>query len=117
VSEQKLKKRDADHELTLELTQNPDILATMVHQHSHAIHVGFAAETEALIHHGQNKLKRKGVQMIIANDVSNTRIGFNSDNNQVSLITASGVENLPLLSKQQLANQLIIAISNIPKKA
>ena len=117
VSEQKLKKRDADHELTLELTQNPDILATMVHQHSHAIHVGFAAETEALIHHGQNKLKRKGVQMIIANDVSNTHIGFNSDNNQVSLITASGVENLPLLSKQQLANQLIIAISNIPKKA
>ena len=117
ASEQKLKKRDADHGLTLELTQNPDILATMVQQHSHAIHVGFAAETEALIRHGQNKLKRKGVQMIIANDVSNTRIGFNSDNNQVSLITASGVENLPLLSKQQLANQLILAISNIPNKA
>jgi len=117
ASQQKLKKQHADHGLTLELVQNPDILATMSKHHPHAIHVGFAAETQDLILYGQTKLKRKGVQMIIANDVSNTDIGFNSDNNQVSLITSSGVENLPLLSKQQLARQLIVAITKIPHKA
>ena len=114
ASEQKLKKQDADHGLTLELTQNPDILTTMSNQHPHVIHVGFAAETQDLILHAQDKLKRKGVHMIIANDVSNTDIGFNSDNNQVSLITSGGVEDLPLLSKHQLARQLIAAITRIP---
>ena len=114
ASEQKLKKQNADHGLTLELTQNPDILTTMSNQHPHVIHVGFAAETQDLILHAQDKLKRKGVHMIIANDVSNTDIGFTSDNNQVSLITSGGVEDLPLLSKHQLARQLIAAITRIP---
>lgn len=53
--------------------------------------------------------------MIIANDVSDTRIGFNSDDNQVSLVTANGVESLPLLSKHNLARQLILAISKLSK--
>jgi phosphopantothenoylcysteine decarboxylase/phosphopantothenate--cysteine ligase len=117
ASEQKLKKQDSDHGLTLELVQNRDILATMAKQHSHAICVGFAAETQDLILHAQAKLKRKEVQMIIANDVSDTNIGFNSDDNQVSLITTGGVKYLHLLSKQQLANQLIVAISSLPHKA
>ena len=117
ASEQKLKKKNGAHGLTLELVQNADILATMAQQHRHAIYVGFAAETQDLILHAQAKLTRKGVQMMIANDVSDPNIGFNSDNNQVSLITTGGVENLPLLSKQQLANQLIVAISSIPHKA
>jgi phosphopantothenoylcysteine decarboxylase/phosphopantothenate--cysteine ligase len=117
ASREKLKKQNADHGLTLELIQNPDILATMTKQHPQTIYVGFAAETQDLILHGQTKLKRKGVQMIIANDVSNPDIGFNSDDNQVSVITSGGAENLPLLSKQQLARQLIVAISKIPHKA
>jgi phosphopantothenoylcysteine decarboxylase/phosphopantothenate--cysteine ligase len=117
ASEQKLKKKNGAHGLTLELVQNADILATMAQQHRHAIYVGFAAETQDLILCAQAKLKRKGVQMMIANDVSDPNIGFNSDNNQVSLITTGSVENLPLLSKQQLANQLIVAISSIPNKA
>jgi phosphopantothenoylcysteine decarboxylase/phosphopantothenate--cysteine ligase len=117
ASEQKLKKKNGAHGLTLELVQNADILATMAQQHRHAIYVGFAAETQDLILCAQAKLKRKGVQMMIANDVSDPNIGFNSDNNQVSLITTGSVENLPLLSKQQLANQLIVAISSIPHKA
>lgn len=116
-SEQKLKKTKGNERLTLELTQNPDILATMAQQYQHAIHIGFAAETQDLISQGKAKLKRKKVHMIIANDVSNGHIGFNSDNNQVSLITAAGVTDLPLLSKQQLAKQLILAISKIPHKA
>tara|TARA_B100000767_G_C19755497_1_gene532785 strand:+ start:328 stop:1542 length:1215 start_codon:yes stop_codon:yes gene_type:complete len=117
ASEQKLKKHNPAHGLTLELLQNPDILATMSKQYPGAIHVGFAAETQDLIPHAQDKLKRKGAHMIIANDVSNTSIGFNSDNNQVSLVTSGGVEDLPLLSKQQLARQLIVAIKKISHKA
>ena len=117
TSQQKLKKLNVDHGFTLDLIQNPDILATMSAQHPQAIYVGFAAETQDLILHGQIKLKRKGVHMIIANDVSNTDIGFNSNNNQVSLITSGGVEDLPLLSKQQLARQLIVAITKISHKA
>jgi phosphopantothenoylcysteine decarboxylase/phosphopantothenate--cysteine ligase len=92
-------------------------LATISKQYPHAITIGFAAETQNLIANAQAKLKRKGVHMIIANDVSDTRIGFNSDDNQVALVTADDVEDLPLLSKQNLARQLILAISNLSHKA
>ena len=117
ASQEKLKKLNADDGLSLDLVQNPDILATMATQHPQTICIGFAAETQNLILNGQTKLKRKGVHMIIANDVSNPDIGFNSDNNQVSLITSNSVEELPLLSKQQLARRLIVAITNISHKA
>ena len=116
VSQQKLKKQHLDNSLSLNLVQNPDILATISKQYPHAITIGFAAETQNLIANAQAKLKRKGVHMIIANDVSDTRIGFNSDDNQVALVTADDVEDLPLLSKQNLARQLILAISNLSHK-
>jgi len=117
VSQQKLKKQHLDNSLSLNLVQNPDILATISKQYPHAITIGFAAETQNLIANAKAKLKRKGVHMIIANDVSDTRIGFNSDDNQVALVTADDVEDLPLLSKQNLARQLILAISNLSHKA
>jgi len=117
VSQQKLKKQHLENSLSLNLVQNPDILATISKQYPHAITIGFAAETQNLIANAQAKLKRKGVHMIIANDVSDTRIGFNSDDNQVALVTADDVEDLPLLSKQNLARQLILAISNLSHKA
>ena len=116
VSQQKLKKQHLDNSLSLNLVQNPDILATISKQYPHAITIGFAAETQNLIANAKAKLKRKGVHMIIANDVSDTRIGFNSDDNQVALVTADDVEDLPLLSKQNLARQLILAISNLSHK-
>ena len=117
VSQQKLKKQHLDNSLSLNLVQNPDILATISKQYPHAITIGFAAETQNLIANAKAKLKSKGVHMIIANDVSDTRIGFNSDDNQVALVTADDVEDLPLLSKQNLARQLILAISNLSHKA
>ena len=116
VSQQKLKKQHLDNSLSLNLVQNPDILATISKQYPHAITIGFAAETQNLIANAKAKLKSKGVHMIIANDVSDTRIGFNSDDNQVALVTADDVEDLPLLSKQNLARQLILAISNLSHK-
>ena len=115
VADEKLKKQNANHGLSLELIQNPDILATIAHDFPSMIHIGFAAETQHLIKHAQAKLKSKGVHMIIANDVSDTSIGFNSDNNRVSIVSAGGVAELPLLSKAQLARRLIdeIAQSNL----
>ncbi|MBT3436499.1 MAG: bifunctional phosphopantothenoylcysteine decarboxylase/phosphopantothenate--cysteine ligase CoaBC [Oceanospirillaceae bacterium] len=113
AAEQKLKKYNADHGLNIALIQNPDILATMAQTFPNTTHIGFAAETQQLITHAQTKLKAKAVQMIIANDVSDPSIGFNSDDNRVSLVTADGVDELPLLSKPALARRLIDAICKL----
>ncbi len=113
VAEEKMKKTAADAGMTLQLVQNPDVLATIAQQYPALTCVGFAAETEKLLEHAQAKLHRKQVAMIIANDVSDTSIGFNSDDNQVHLVTAHGTETLPRLSKTQLARQLIDRISQL----
>lgn len=113
IAEQKMKKTAADDGMTLQLVQNPDVLATIAKQFPDLTCIGFAAETEKLIEHAQAKLQRKQVAMIIANDVSDTSIGFNSDENQVHLVTADGTEALPRLSKTQLARQLIDRIAQL----
>ncbi len=113
VAEQKMKKTGPDSGLSLELVQNPDILATVAKDFPNTTCIGFAAETEKLIEHAQAKLARKQVAMIIANDVSDTSIGFNSDENQVHLVTATGNLALPRTSKTQLARQLIDNIAQL----
>lgn len=113
IAEQKMKKTGPDSGLSLELVQNPDILATVAKDFPATICIGFAAETEKLIEHAQAKLARKQVAMIIANDVSDTSIGFNSDDNQVHLVTATGAVALPRTSKTQLARQLIDNIAQL----
>lgn len=116
MSDQKLKKQNTTDGLQLVLVQNPDILATVVRQYPATIAIGFAAETQDVLAHAKRKLKNKGAQMIIANDVSDKRIGFNSDDNQVSLITHESVTELPLLSKQNLAREIVTAISQLTNK-
>ena len=115
VAEQKMKKSGADSGLNLELIQNPDILATISANFPQLTCVGFAAETQQLVAHAQAKLERKQVAMIVANDVSNSDIGFNSDDNQVYLVTTAGVKELPNLPKTQLARQLINHIAQLDK--
>ena len=115
VAEQKMKKSGADSGLNLELIQNPDILATISANFPQLTCVGFAAETQQLVAHAQAKLERKQVAMIVANDVSNSDIGFNSDDNQVYLVTTAGVKELPYLPKTQLARQLINHIAQLDK--
>jgi phosphopantothenoylcysteine decarboxylase/phosphopantothenate--cysteine ligase len=105
----KLKKEPhSNHGMTLELVPNPDILAGIA---SHALRpwcVGFAAETHDVLSYAADKLKRKNLDMIIANDVSAPGIGFNSDDNAVTLIDRSlQQQQLPLASKNQLARQII----------
>jgi phosphopantothenoylcysteine synthetase/decarboxylase len=104
---QKIKK-DSET-LTLELEKTPDILGSMRSVFGyHGLLVGFAAETQNLIHNARSKLQRKGCDLIIANDVSRADIGFDSDNNQVTLCNAGGqTEELPKLSKRELATLII----------
>ncbi len=105
VVEQKIKKQ-AD-EMTLTLVRNPDIISAVAASPDRPFTVGFAAETQDVLSYARDKLERKGLDAIIANDVSVEGIGFNSDQNEVTLLTADGEEPLPRMGKQQLADALI----------
>ena len=109
VQDQKIKKKEET--LTLELVRNPDIVATIAAANPRPFTVGFAAETQNVLEYAQGKLERKGLDMIVANDVSNSDIGFNSDNNAVTVLWPGGSETLPETSKDRIAEQLIAAIA------
>jgi len=113
VSEQKMKKTGFGDNIQIELSQNPDIIANVsaMRESSHSLIVGFAAETNDVIQYAKSKLKRKSLDVVIANDVSNQEIGFNSDNNEVTLVTVDGEELLPLTSKASLAQELVTRLS------
>lgn len=112
IAEQKMKKGSED-QLTLALVKNPDIVATVANHPNRPFTVGFAAETENLLDYARSKLERKNLDLIIANDVSRTDIGFNSDNNAVTLVSHNQQIELPLCSKDQLAHQLISHIAKL----
>lgn len=104
-SNQKIKKQQNELGLTLELLENPDILKKLGHsKREEQIVIGFAAETTNVLEYAKAKLEKKKADVIIANDVSNSRIGFNSDSHQVTLLTKDGhIVNLPENSKEELA--------------
>ena len=96
--------------ITLTLVENPDIVATIARQTPKPFTVGFAAETQNVLMYARDKIKRKNLDMIVANDVSQAGIGFNSDDNAVTIVWPEGEVALPLASKQIIARQLIEAI-------
>lgn len=112
-ADSKLKKTtDSDSGMTLELVRNPDILATLAAAPQRPWCVGFAAETNDVVHYAQGKLERKKLDLVIANDVSTPAIGFNSDDNAVTLIDRTLHQHtLPQTSKQKLARQIIAFIA------
>ena len=103
----------------LELTENPDILATVAKRTSQrpALVIGFAAETDQVIPHAKEKLAAKGCDWILANDVSPETGVFGGDRNTVHLVTASGVESWPPQSKDQVAKNLIARIISALEKS
>lgn len=111
-SAQKIKK-GPDGPPTIQFTENPDILAELAHDTSHRppLVVGFAAETEQVIPYAQAKLDKKGVDMIVANDVSGDVMG--GDRNLVHLVTKAGVETLAEGSKQEVATALAQQIAKM----
>jgi phosphopantothenoylcysteine synthetase/decarboxylase len=113
---QKIKKT-ADH-LTLELERTPDILGSVrgVFGWSGVL-VGFAAETECVLAHARGKLERKGCDLMVANDVSQPGIGFDAEENEVTLLYGGGVsETLPRMSKAAVAEHIVAAVSTLQSR-
>ena len=98
---------------TLELVENPDILSTIAHRKSGRprLVVGFAAETDDVIANAKAKLKKKGCDWILANDVSPGTGIMGGDANTVHLVTADGVESWPPQSKDDVARALVERIA------
>lgn len=97
---------------TIQLERNPDILKAVFQMRQETgkelLVVGFAAETENLLDNAQEKLERKGLAMIVANDVSAKDAGFSVDTNRVAILdNDGGKEDLPLLSKEEVAERII----------
>jgi len=109
---QKIKK-DKDGLPDLKFVENPDILQTIAKRSSKrpTLVVGFAAETENLVDNAREKLKKKGCDLIVANDVSKARGVFGGEQNTVQLVSASGVESWGLLSKQDVAQRLMAQLA------
>lgn len=114
IAGQKIKKQGDQDRLTLQLIKNPDILAGMAQGSPRPFCVGFAAETQQVEDYAQDKLRRKQLDAIVANDVSQPGIGFGSDDNRVSLLLRRGdrieTHHLPQNTKQALAHQLLIQL-------
>lgn len=106
VSQQKIKKEQKGDDAQLTLVKNPDILKTIATQPQPPFCIGFAAETEKVRQHALDKLRRKQLKLIVANDVSDKQIGFNSDNNAVTVYWQDGEQSFAAQSKQNLANAL-----------
>jgi phosphopantothenoylcysteine decarboxylase/phosphopantothenate--cysteine ligase len=109
ISTQKIAKTDAAPHLDLEL--NPDIVASVAQLPTRPIVIGFAAETHDLVAHAQAKLKNKKLDMIIANDVTQSQVGIGSDDNAVTVLWQDQQQTFPSMSKQKLARELIALIS------
>ena len=113
-AQRKIKKRNDAPSMTLELIENPDILATIAAKTNSKrpqFAIGFAAETHDLLDHAEDKMRRKNLDMIIANDVSRSDIGFAADQNEVTVLVGDEAFTLPLASKSKLARQLLEQIA------
>lgn len=110
IATQKIKK-SAEGSITLELVKNPDIVTQIAALDAKPFTVGFAAESENVLAYAQQKLTRKNLDLIIANDISVQGIGFNSDENAVVVIDKTRQQEITQRSKQQLARELIALIA------
>ncbi|MNY18368.1 Coenzyme A biosynthesis bifunctional protein CoaBC [compost metagenome] len=113
VAQHKLKKDPSSGDgLLLQMVRNPDILATLAGRSDRPFSVGFAAETENLLGYASRKLQDKNLDLIVANDVANPLIGFNSEENALTVIDRQLTQNsFAQTSKGKIARQLIAFIA------
>ena len=115
LEKEKIKKQ-GDKGLTLKLVATKDILLEVAKRNLGKVIVGFAAETQNLVESALEKLKKKNLDLIVANDISSPGIGFQSDSNKVTIIDREqNIENLPLKSKHEIADLLLDRILSIVK--
>lgn len=110
IAAQKLKKTHSD-QMTIELVKNPDIIAAVAALQPKPFTVGFAAESENLLTYARTKLQQKNLDLIVANNIATEGIGFDSDDNAVTLIDLDSEQELTQRSKQQLARDLIALLA------
>ncbi|MBA4389807.1 MAG: bifunctional phosphopantothenoylcysteine decarboxylase/phosphopantothenate--cysteine ligase CoaBC [Syntrophus sp. (in: bacteria)] len=114
---QKIKKKGDSNYLMLELEKNPDIIGELGKVKEDRILVGFAAETDNILEHAVEKLKKKNLDLIIANNVAKAGIGFGADDNEVTIIEKSGVsKEVPKMSKDEIAQTILDAVIKVIKK-
>ena len=105
IANEKIKK--SQDTMQLNLIKNPDIVADVAALENKPFTVGFAAETQDVKHYAQDKLARKNLDMIAANNVATAGQGFNSDNNALTVFTPNDEKELSLMNKSELAKQLV----------
>ncbi len=110
TADEKLKKKDEEMSVALERTE--DILAWLgAHRREGQILCGFSMETEHLLENSRAKLEKKNIDMIVANNLKQEGAGFGTDTNVVTLLSKEGTEELPLLSKGEVADRLLDRLS------
>ena len=111
TADQKIKRTGEG--LVLALTETPDVLGSVK---GDFLRVGFAAESRDLVENARDKLQRKGLDLIVANDVTAEGSGFGADTNRVAVLDAQGgVESLPLLPKYEVANRILDRVVELLK--
>lgn len=105
VADEKIKKKDGDMSIQLERTD--DIIGTLGANKRDGLYLcGFSMETENMLENSEAKLKKKNLDMIVANNVKIDGAGFGTDTNVVTLITKEGIEELPIMSKKEVAEEI-----------
>ncbi|WP_303000406.1 bifunctional phosphopantothenoylcysteine decarboxylase/phosphopantothenate--cysteine ligase CoaBC [uncultured Eubacterium sp.] len=110
VADEKIKKNDG--ETAIELERTDDILGTMSKRKKNQFLCGFSMETEHMLENSKSKLKKKNLDMICANNLKVEGAGFGTDTNVVTLITENESRQLPIMSKEQVANEILTEINN-----
>ncbi|MDX2321531.1 MAG: bifunctional phosphopantothenoylcysteine decarboxylase/phosphopantothenate--cysteine ligase CoaBC [Moritella sp.] len=110
IAEQKIKKTNSD-EMIVRMIKNPDIVASVAALENSPFTVGFAAETQDIEHYARDKMQRKNLAMIAANDVAQSGQGFNAEDNALTVFWPQGTAQIALASKQDVAAQLLQLIA------
>ncbi len=114
VADEKVKKQDGD--MSIPLTRTKDILGTIGQmRREDQVICGFSMETENMLANSQSKLERKNADLIVANNVKDAGAGFGVDTNLVTVITKEGAEELPLMTKDQVAHALLDRMQKLVK--
>ncbi|MBK8304244.1 MAG: bifunctional phosphopantothenoylcysteine decarboxylase/phosphopantothenate--cysteine ligase CoaBC [Chloracidobacterium sp.] len=110
-------KKDGRDVMTLELKKTPDILSEVSkNRHDGMLVVGFAAETNDVVGYARSKMEKKGLDLVVANDITKAGAGFNTDTNIATILTRSGGEiELPLMSKREMADRILDEIVRLRK--
>jgi phosphopantothenoylcysteine decarboxylase / phosphopantothenate---cysteine ligase len=109
-------KKDGREQISLELKKTPDILSDVsANRPNGQLVIGFAAETNDLLDYARTKMKKKKLDMVVANDITKEGAGFNTDTNIATILTLSSENELPLMSKRELADRILDEIVRLRK--